>query len=89
MYVRDKRTKMRSREPALSEAEGDLGFDAIGTAAKANQCPRLPSPFPLSPKRAIRLTISLMAKKTGMSDSSLWIFTVVLLLLAAWLYFRR
>ena len=29
-----------------------------------------------------------MAKKTGMSDSTLWIFTVVLLALAAWLYFR-
>jgi len=30
-----------------------------------------------------------MAKKTGMSDSSLWIITVVLIVLAAWMYFRR
>lgn len=30
-----------------------------------------------------------MAKKTGMSDSSLWIMTVVLLVLAAWMYFKR
>jgi LPXTG-motif cell wall-anchored protein len=30
-----------------------------------------------------------MAKKTGMSDSSLWIITVVLLVLSAWMYFKR
>ena len=30
-----------------------------------------------------------MAKKTGMSDSSLWIMTVILLVLAAWMYFKR
>jgi LPXTG-motif cell wall-anchored protein len=30
-----------------------------------------------------------MAKKTGMSSSSLWIITIVLLALAAWTYFKR
>lgn len=30
-----------------------------------------------------------MAKKTGMSDSSLWIATIVLLTLAVWMYFKR
>jgi hypothetical protein len=30
-----------------------------------------------------------MAKKTGMSDTSLWSVTVVLLALAAWMYFRH
>jgi hypothetical protein len=30
-----------------------------------------------------------MAKKTGFSDSSLWITVVVLLAIAAWTYFRR
>lgn len=30
-----------------------------------------------------------MAKKTGMSDSSLWILTVVLLAVAVFMYFRR
>ncbi|MGD0987756.1 MAG: LPXTG cell wall anchor domain-containing protein [Candidatus Sulfotelmatobacter sp.] len=30
-----------------------------------------------------------MAKKTGMSDSSLWITAVVLLAIAAWTYFKR
>jgi hypothetical protein len=29
-----------------------------------------------------------MAKKTAMNNSSLWLFTVILLALAAWLYFR-
>jgi hypothetical protein len=29
-----------------------------------------------------------MAKKTGMSDSSLWIIVVVLVAVAAWVYFR-
>jgi hypothetical protein len=30
-----------------------------------------------------------MAKKTGMSSASLWIVTVLLLLLAAWTYFKK
>jgi LPXTG-motif cell wall-anchored protein len=30
-----------------------------------------------------------MAKKTGMSDSSLWIVAIILLVLAAWTYFKR
>jgi LPXTG-motif cell wall-anchored protein len=30
-----------------------------------------------------------MAKKTGMSDSSLWVIALVLLALAAWTYFKR
>jgi len=30
-----------------------------------------------------------MAKKTGLADSSLWIITVVLIVLSAWMYFRR
>jgi len=30
-----------------------------------------------------------MAKKTGMSSSTLWIFTVLLLALAAWTYFKK
>jgi hypothetical protein len=30
-----------------------------------------------------------MAKKTGMSDSSLWILTVVLLAVAVFMYFRK
>jgi LPXTG-motif cell wall-anchored protein len=29
-----------------------------------------------------------MAKKTGMSDSSLWIIAILLLALAAWTYFK-
>ena len=29
-----------------------------------------------------------MAKKTGMTDSSLWILAVVLVALAAWMYFK-
>jgi hypothetical protein len=33
--------------------------------------------------------MSAMAKKTGMSDSSLWIVTVLLLALTAWMYFKR
>ena len=32
---------------------------------------------------------SAMSKKTGMSDSSLWIVAVVLLVLAAWMYLKR
>jgi hypothetical protein len=31
----------------------------------------------------------LMAKKTEMSSSSLWIFAIVLLALSAWMYFKR
>ena len=30
-----------------------------------------------------------MAKKTGMSGSSLWIITIVLLALALWTYFKK
>jgi len=30
-----------------------------------------------------------MAKKTGISDSSLWVTTVLLLALAAWMYLKR
>ncbi|MGO8984485.1 MAG: LPXTG cell wall anchor domain-containing protein [Terriglobales bacterium] len=30
-----------------------------------------------------------MAKKTGMSDSSLWIVTILLLALTAWMYFKK
>jgi hypothetical protein len=30
-----------------------------------------------------------MAKKTGMSDSSLWILAVVLIAVAAWMYFKE
>lgn len=30
-----------------------------------------------------------MAKKTGLSDSSLWVITVLLLALAAWMFFKR
>jgi LPXTG-motif cell wall-anchored protein len=30
-----------------------------------------------------------MAKKTGMTDSSLWIAAIGLLALAAWMYFKR
>jgi len=30
-----------------------------------------------------------MAKKTGLSDLSLWIATIVLLAIAAWTYFKR
>jgi LPXTG-motif cell wall-anchored protein len=30
-----------------------------------------------------------MAKKTGMSDSLLWIITILLLALAAWTYFKK
>ncbi len=33
--------------------------------------------------------MSAMAKKTGISDSSLWIVTVVLLVLTVWMYFKR
>jgi hypothetical protein len=37
----------------------------------------------------ICLKISGMAKKTGFSDSSLWIITVVLIVLSAWMWFRH
>jgi hypothetical protein len=30
-----------------------------------------------------------MAKKTGMSGSTLWIVTIALLALAAWTYFKK
>ena len=37
----------------------------------------------------IRVTMSRMAKKTGMSDSSLWVITVLLLALSAWMYLKK
>jgi hypothetical protein len=37
----------------------------------------------------VGLRICLMAKKTEMSGSSLWIVTIVLLALAVWMYFKR
>jgi len=30
-----------------------------------------------------------MAKKTGMSDASLWVLALVLILVAAWTYFKK
>ncbi len=30
-----------------------------------------------------------MAKKTGMSDSSLWVIVILLVAIAAWTYFKR
>ncbi|MGA9040015.1 MAG: LPXTG cell wall anchor domain-containing protein [Terriglobales bacterium] len=30
-----------------------------------------------------------MAKKTGMSNSSLWVITVVLIAIAAWYFFKK
>ncbi len=30
-----------------------------------------------------------MAKKTEMSSSSLWVFVIVLVALAAWMYFKK
>jgi hypothetical protein len=33
--------------------------------------------------------MSRMAKKTEMSDSSLWVVAIVLLALTAWMYFKR
>jgi LPXTG-motif cell wall-anchored protein len=30
-----------------------------------------------------------MAKKTGMSDSSLWVIAILLLAIAAWTYFKK
>jgi LPXTG-motif cell wall-anchored protein len=30
-----------------------------------------------------------MAKKTGMSNSSLWVITIVLIALAAWYFFKK
>jgi hypothetical protein len=30
-----------------------------------------------------------MAKKTGIGDSTLWIVTIVLIALSAWMYFKR
>ena len=41
----------------------------------------------VSENREIGLRLA-MAKKTGMSDSSLWIVAVVLVALAAWMYFK-
>jgi hypothetical protein len=33
--------------------------------------------------------ISRMAKKTSMSDSSLWIIAIILVVIAAWTYFKH
>ena len=33
--------------------------------------------------------ILFMAKKTGMSDSSLWVIAIVLFVMSAWMYFKR
>jgi len=30
-----------------------------------------------------------MSKKLGMNDSSLWVITILLLVLAVWMYFRK
>ncbi|MFZ1007638.1 MAG: LPXTG cell wall anchor domain-containing protein [Candidatus Sulfotelmatobacter sp.] len=30
-----------------------------------------------------------MAKKTGMSDSSLWVIAIMLLAIAAWTFFKK
>jgi hypothetical protein len=43
----------------------------------------------VSHRKAFRLKMRCMSKKTGMSDSSLWIATIIFLALAAWMYFKR
>jgi LPXTG-motif cell wall-anchored protein len=43
----------------------------------------------VSHRRDVGLKMWFMAKKTGMSDSSLWIAMIVLLAIAAWMYFKR
>jgi hypothetical protein len=40
-------------------------------------------------RRNIGFRMRFMAKKTAMSNSSLWIVTIVLLALTAWMYFKR
>ena len=35
------------------------------------------------------LKMGAMAKKTGMSDTSLWVLALVLILVAAWTYFKK
>ena len=40
-------------------------------------------------KPAVEVKMQRMAKKTEMSDSSLWIVVIVLLALSAWMYFKR
>jgi len=37
----------------------------------------------------VEIRMRVMAKKTGMSDSSLWIVTIVLLALTAWMFFKK
>jgi hypothetical protein len=49
----------------------------------------LPRPHPPPHQRPIRLKIPGMAKKTGMSDSSLWLLTVALIAVSAWMFFRH
>ena len=45
--------------------------------------------FPDSFAETIRgVKMTAMAKKTGMSDSSLWVLAVVLIAVAAWMYFK-
>lgn len=44
---------------------------------------------PECPNRQFQFKMSAMAKKSGMSDSSLWIVTIVLLVLSAWMYFKK
>jgi hypothetical protein len=50
--------------------------------------PRSELASPPSQNQRFWLTMPPMAKKTAMNNSSLWLFTVILLALAAWLYFR-
>jgi hypothetical protein len=40
-------------------------------------------------RRGIEIKMALMSKKTEMSSSSLWIATLVLLALTAWMYFKK
>jgi len=60
-----------------------------GQKAKRDVYPGGPSGLSLlSLSFYLQFKITSMAKKTGMSDSSLWIFAIVLLAVAAWMYFR-
>jgi hypothetical protein len=40
-------------------------------------------------RRNVGIKMRFMAKKTEMSDSSLWIIAIVLFVLTAWMYFKR
>jgi hypothetical protein len=59
-----------------------MGMDRMFTA-------RIPPRIYSVGKRSIEIKMPLMAKKTEMSSSSLWIATVVLLALTAWMFFKR